>query len=274
MTSSAFTSKLKASEVAAETRHKLIPQMLQTDYAHTIGSVLYRNPCTLPIQHLFRRSSLSATLGINLYPIPSNGVVVSQAVVFRGPHDCYDILPIADWNVLAVVSVPPVRRPRLVPTGVDYSFDAERNMVRDKLRASLLTCIAKGYTSIVVSDFGLGNDYRNPPQEMARLWREAVLSDTVCGHLESVTFVFENPQQCTTWLILDAMNKKNRGNQSRRMSSPLGVGPLSSSSTSASLSLLSTDFEIFRLAFSKEVPERELETRDHKYDLQTLLNPS
>ncbi|CAK7235130.1 hypothetical protein SEUCBS140593_009179 [Sporothrix eucalyptigena] len=351
MTSSALTSKLKASSVATETR-LAIPE-IQKHYAHlNMGSVLYKQPSQQPSleriprpfgrlpefhicdgdpamtainraaqltcqtgkfirvplicsadekrpggdwrmnvdgsempyrvkERLCRRSTLWATLGTPAtpslesacqtnYPIPIDGGILSEeVVVFRGPD--YKKLPPSEWGVLPVVSVPPVRWPKLTETGTRYSLDNERNIVKDKLRASLLICIAKGYSVIVVGDFGLGKRYRNPPQEMAKLWCNVFLWDVmVRGRIQAVTFVFEDPQQCTTHLIRDALSNKGRGDGSRGMSS----SSLPSTFSSSSLTSSPTDLEIFRRMFSKGGIKKQMEERDYRYELQTLVHLS
>ena len=190
-----------------------------------------------------------------------------DVVIFRGPHDRYEKLPQNEWTALPVCSVPPVRWPKLTQNGTKYSFSEERDMVKNKMRAALQICVARGYTSVVIGDFGLGNSYRNPPQEMAELWREIFMWDlNLRGRLQAVTFVFEDTKQCTRKLILDDLSKKSRrGGEGSRGKSP------SSSSTSSSSATLQTDYEIFMKVFSDDEVDRALHMRDPRYGLDTLM---
>ena len=75
-------------------------------------------------------------------------------------------------------SIPPTRWPKLTQNGTKYSFVDERQVIKDKMRGALRVCALKSYESVViVGDFGLGNSYRNPPQELAETWREVFLFD-------------------------------------------------------------------------------------------------
>ncbi|KIH93933.1 hypothetical protein SPBR_06062 [Sporothrix brasiliensis 5110] len=230
-------------------------------------------------ERLCRRSTLSATLATpepgsagsysqTNYPIPIEGGILSdEVVIFRAPHDRYEKLPPTEWGVLPVCSVPPVRWPKLTQMGTKYSFAEERDMVKRKLRAALYICVARGYTSVVVGDFGLGNGYRNPPQEIAELWREVILWDAdLRGRLEAVAFVFDDTRQSTHQLILDDLSKKSRHGKA---SSSKG----SSSSSSNSSSSSPADFDIFQYVFSSDEIERAVSQPDPRYDLETLMSP-
>ncbi|KAK3376682.1 hypothetical protein B0T24DRAFT_225843 [Lasiosphaeria ovina] len=220
-------------------------------------------------ERLCRRSTLSATMATPApdqdgahYPIPDSGALVSSdVVVFRGPHDKYDMLPFDQWQALPVVSMTPARRPKLTQNGTKYSFANERAMVRDKLRAALRICVYNEYSSVVVGDFGLGS-YRNPPLELAEIWREVMLYDPdLRGRLAFVAFVFEDPSQSTAQLILDDLQKKAKGK-------PPGA---SSSASSSSTAVAPTDFQIFSQVFDNEEIKRFLGQPDARYGLNNLL---
>ncbi|KAL2117489.1 hypothetical protein VTJ04DRAFT_7149 [Mycothermus thermophilus] len=228
-------------------------------------------------ERLCRRSTLAACLATPAddprsthYPLPiSAGIISPQVVVFRGPHDRYEKLPFEQWGELPVISVPPPRWPKLTQNGTKYSFSDEREMVRDKMLGALRICAYHGYNSVVIGDFGLGNGYRNPPQELAELWREVCLYDPdLRGRIRCVTFVIEDPNQSTTQLILDDLEKKAKGSSSK--SRPKS----SSSSTSSSNSSLynsPTDFEIFSRVFNQAEIRRFLSQPDERYGWNTIL---
>jgi hypothetical protein len=144
-------------------------------------------------------------------------------------------------------------------------------MVKEKLRGALRICAYNGYSTVVVGDFGLGNGYRNPPQELAELWREVCLYDPdLRGRIRCVTFVFEDPNQSTTQLILDDIAKKAKGSSSSGSSSRSKSKTSSSSSSSACNS--PTDFQIFSQVFDPMEIQRFLAQPDARYGLNNLLS--
>ncbi len=210
--------------------------------------------------------------------------VNARQVVFRAPHDRYDRLPSEEWGVLPVVSLPPVRLPKLMQMGAKYSFAAERDMVRNKLRAALWVCAHKGYAHIVIAgDFGLGDNARNPPMELAEMWREIFLWDAdLRGRFVSVAFVFEDAMLSTTRLILDDLHKKNLSTSSRggHRASTLSPPPTPASlPLSPSLTLpppagaYPTDMGIFHQVFNVSEINRLLTQPDPRYGLGALMTP-
>lgn len=233
-----------------------------------------------------RRSNLSATLstpgpdsevGSN-YPIPSEGGIFSEfVVIFRGPHDYYRRIKPEHWSSLPVVSMPPVRGPKLSDGGTKFAFPLERELVRNKIRAALRICVLYGYRDIVIGDLGLGNQYRNPPRELAELWREVFLYDPdLRGWFNCVAFVFEDFHQSTTQLIVDDIAKKTKTGSS---SSSKGKGKgkskshsSSSGSGSGSSHAAPSDFEIFRLVFDKTEIQGVLERPDPRCGISMLTS--
>ena len=189
--------------------------------------------------------------------------------MFRGQHDKYERLNEGAWLALPVCSVPPTRWPKLTSGGTKYSFADERELVKDKIRGALRICVYNDCHNIVIGDFGLGNSHRNPPQELAELWREVLLYDPdLRGRIHCVSFVFEDPSQCTAQFILDDIAKKNKGSSS----SSKGKSKSSSSSASGSSSSgLLTDFAIFQMVFDDQEIQRYSAQRDARYGLDNLL---
>ncbi|KAK0611563.1 hypothetical protein B0T14DRAFT_571443 [Immersiella caudata] len=232
-------------------------------------------------ERLCRRSTLSATLATPApgarvdcyYPIPMYGGILSrEVVVFRGPHDRYEKLPPDQWATLPVISVPPARWPKLTQNGTKYSFASEREMVKDKLRSALRICAYENHPYVVIGDFGLGNGYRNPPQELAELWREVLLYDPdLRGRIRQVAFVFEDPNQNTSQLILDDLAKKSKSSSSSSKSKSKSKSSSSTSSSSSSSSA-PTDYHIFNWVFSNQEVQRVLSQPDSRYGFDTLLS--
>ncbi|XXH01988.1 hypothetical protein Hte_008352 [Hypoxylon texense] len=248
-------------------------------------------------ERLCRRSTLSGALSTpgpgsavpSNYPIPSEGGIYSEfVVVFRGPHDQYQKLD--QWHDLPVVSVPAARWPKLSgQQGQKYAFPLEREMVRNKMRAALRICVYYEHRAVVVGDFGLGNAHRNPPQELAELWRDVFLYDPdIRGRFDYVAFVFEDRHQSTARLILDDIAKKSKGGHGHHHggsgsggSSSKGKSKASSSSSSSSGSSGSgsgsgaaapTDFEIFARVFDPSEIQNVLGRPDPRYGISMLTS--
>lgn len=227
-----------------------------------IGSLLYE-------EKLCRRSNLWATLSTPLpqtgeetnYPIPSTGGVFSDSVVVcRGPHDRYEKLD--RWYDLPVLSMPPTRWPRLKDSGTSYSFEAERLQMKDKIRGALRICHYNGYDRVVVGDFGLGNGCRNPPQQLAEIWREVLLFDPdLRGQFVYVMFIFEDATLNTTEYILEELIKKEQKSRTH------SKGDLNSLLRHAP-----TDMSIFERVFDASEIERVISEPDPRYGLQMITS--
>jgi hypothetical protein len=228
-----------------------------------------------------RRSTLSANLSANdaNYPIPMGGAIFSaQVVVFRGPHDTYDKWSENSWTDLPVTSIPPQRWPKLRENGTQYSFSNEREIVRNKLQGALRICLYNQITTIVIGDWGLGKNYRNPPQELAELWREVFLFDPdLRGRFPLVIFAFEDPMQSTVQLIQDDLEKQKHKSRSKGSHSSSGSSSSKSKSkgksktaSSSSRSSAPTDMEIFQAIFDHDEIQRVITEPDARYDIGML----
>lgn len=194
-------------------------------------------------------------------------------VIFRGPHDRYEPRDPKDWRELPVVSVVPVKRPKLKEGGTTYSFDDERDIARNKLRAALTICAYNDVRSVVIGDFGLGS-CRNPPRLLAELWRDVFLWDpTLRGRIENVAFVFEDRAQSTTRQIQEEAVKKSKpsSHSSSSGSSSKGKGKASSSS-SGSHGGGPTDYDIFSHVFDPSEIARVLAQPDTRMGVQNLMS--
>lgn len=78
---------------------------------------------------------------------------------------------------LPVISVAPVRGPRLDETGSSYSFEQEKELMKDKMRTVLRIAAYCGHRSLVIGAFGLGPIFRNPGREVAKMWRKLLYDD-------------------------------------------------------------------------------------------------
>lgn len=164
----------------------------------------------------------------------------------------------------------PTRRPKLKEGGTTYSFDDERELCRNKLRAALTICAYNDVRSVVIGDFGLGS-CRNPPRLMAELWREVFLWDpTVRGRIENVAFVFEDRAQSTTRLIHEEAVKKSSSSHSSSSSSSKSKGKSKASSSSSGGG--PTDYDIFSHVFDPNEIARVLAQPDTRMGVQNLMS--
>jgi len=240
-------------------------------------------------ERLCRRSNLAAALSLpylqgapSNYPIPCEGGILSSFVtVFRGPGDGCEPLEPQDWRNLPVISIVPTRWPKLSTSGTKYSFAEERDLVKTKIRAALRIAVYNKYRHIVIGDFGLGNGARNPPRELAELWREVFLYDPeIRGQFAWVAFVFEDTRQSTSKHILDDIAKKSKSSShhhhgnSSSSSSHKGKGKAkdtsSHSSSSSNQHSSPSDFEIFQDVFDEEEIHRVLTQPDPRYGLSMI----
>jgi uncharacterized protein (TIGR02452 family) len=72
---------------------------------------------------------------------------------------------------LPVISVAPVRGPRLKGGGTIYSFFEEQEHMKRKMRTVLRIAAYYNHKSLVIGAFGLGHNFRNPAREVAIMWR-------------------------------------------------------------------------------------------------------
>lgn len=148
-------------------------------------------------------------------------------------------------NILAlpIISVCPVKRPKLDSSGKKYSFKAEKELMRDKIRATLRIAVYYGHTRLCIGTFGLGPGFLNPTQEVALMWRDALLKDSeFVGHFQDVVFAFEAPE-----------GPAATSSSSTKHSSSRSSGKSSSSSSSTAKSSHSADLEVFRQVFKPSV---------------------
>lgn len=220
-------------------------------------------------EQLCRRSNFVATLQTpcsstrrsSNYPIPSVGAILSDNVlVCRGPPDGYAKLD--NWYDLPVVSIAPVRRPKLKDNGTTFSFTEEYEDIWKKMRGALCVCLHHGYYRIVIGDFGLGRSHRNPPQVLAEMWRDLFLFDPeIRGQFSYVVFCFEDATQSTHRIILDDMAKsdKRRSKSSREPSHPTSGYDVA-------------DIDIFQHTFCPAEIQRVISQPDPRYGLHMITS--
>lgn len=141
---------------------------------------------------------------------------------------------------LPIISVCPVKRPKLDSSGKHYSFKQEKELMRDKITTALRIAIYYGYADLCIGNFGLGPGFRNPPEEVAIMWRDAFMKDPeFAGHFRDVVFAFES-------LETTPNSSSSKGSSSKSSSSK------SSSSKSSTSTSASADLDVFRHVFKPE----------------------
>ena len=87
--------------------------------------------------------------------------------------------------------------------------------MKDKIRTALRIAIYYGYPNLCIGSFGLGPGFRNPPEEVANMWKDAFLKEPeFVGHFHDVVFAFE-PEP----LLASSSSKSSKGSTKNTSSS-------------------------------------------------------
>ncbi|KAL8959315.1 MAG: hypothetical protein Q9193_003804 [Seirophora villosa] len=154
-----------------------------------------------PEENLCRRTNLVQALKtpyqhgtqISHYPIPDLGGIYSpHVVVFRsGPGDGYT--PWSKFKSLPIISVAPVKRPKLDESGREYSFEQEKGMMMNKMRSVLRIAAYHRHYNLCMGAFGVGPSFRNPAAQIASMWRTLLFEeDEFRGIFSKVVFAIES----------------------------------------------------------------------------------
>ncbi|RPB14976.1 hypothetical protein P167DRAFT_519240 [Morchella conica CCBAS932] len=134
-------------------------------------------------EELCFRSTLSVTLTPSFYPLPPVSAIYSPEVtVFRASVRAgHAILPPHDHKRVSVVSVAAQYAPLLTPTNPPrYALDADRILMRDKIRLLLRVAAHQGHTRIVLGALGCGV-FLNPSAQVAEIFMEVFLEPEFTG---------------------------------------------------------------------------------------------
>jgi uncharacterized protein (TIGR02452 family) len=102
-------------------------------------------------------------------------MLISTIVIFR--HAADDYTPLAEPKCLPVVSVAPVRRPKLNASGAGYAFAQERELMLEKMKTILRIAAYNGHRDLCLGAFGTGPLFKNPPQDVADMWKQLLFQD-------------------------------------------------------------------------------------------------
>lgn len=113
-------------------------------------------------------------------------------MVFRsGPDKGYQIWK--EFKALPIISVAPIRRPKLDESGVDYSFSQERELMKEKMRTVLRIAAARQHVDLCIGAFGVGFGFRNPAKQVACMWRELLFGEQEFqGAFSNIVFALES----------------------------------------------------------------------------------
>lgn len=112
-------------------------------------------------------------------------------VVFRsGPDKGYHVWK--EFKALPIISVAPIRRPKLDESGADYSFSQEKELMKEKMRTVLRIAASRQHCDLCIGAFGVGYGFRNPAKQVAGMWRELLFNETEFqGIFSNIVFALE-----------------------------------------------------------------------------------
>lgn len=141
----------------------------------------YLKGTTAAEEELCRRSSLYPQLKLLTFPLKRNDVYYSRDVNIFKEAVTYTYLD--DVRRVDVISVAAVRNPRLTHDKLAYADQDTELLMRRKIYSILKVAELQNVDCLVLSAFGCGA-FRNPPQYVARLFRECLAH----FHFKKVTF--------------------------------------------------------------------------------------
>ncbi|KAL8949369.1 MAG: hypothetical protein Q9222_004519 [Ikaeria aurantiellina] len=184
-------------------RHAGIPVVNMANEKRAGGD--WESGLMAPEENLCRRTNLVQALRTpqdpraSHYPIPTPGGLYSPHVVaFRsGPEEGY--APWSRFKVLPVISVAPIRRPKLDESGEDYSFTAEKEMMKQKMRSVLRIAAREQHYDLCMGAFGVGPGFRNPASQVASIWRTLLFDEPEFqGVFSNVVFAIESGSESSS----------------------------------------------------------------------------
>lgn len=111
--------------------------------------------------------------------------------------------------------------------------------MRDKIRTALRIAVFYRHINLVIGTFGLGPGFRNPTEEVALMWRDALLKDPeFVGHFRDVVFAFDPPEGVAS-----------TSSSTSKSSSSKSASKSKSSSSSSTKSSVLADLDVFRKVF-------------------------
>jgi uncharacterized protein (TIGR02452 family) len=127
--------------------------------------------------------------------------------VFReGERGSYK--PYEQYQDIAVISVAPIRGPRLDVSGIKYSFPEEEELMESKMKAILRAAAWAQIPRLCIAAFGIGPVFKNPARKTAEMWKQLLFHDQeFYGAFEDIVFAIDTSSSSaskTTQADLDA----------------------------------------------------------------------
>ncbi|KAL5371351.1 hypothetical protein DPSP01_014322 [Paraphaeosphaeria sporulosa] len=144
-----------------------------------------------PEECFARRSNLAQAMPEKYYPLsPYGGIFCPEVYVFRsGPNHDYAFYE--KIQTLPVISVAPVRAPKLKEGS--YAFEQERQFMEEKMKTVLRIAAYHNQRGLFIGAFGLGPSEKNPPREVAKMWRHIIYEEEEFqGTFDNVIFVIDS----------------------------------------------------------------------------------
>ena len=97
-----------------------------------------------------------------------------------------------DFRSLPIISVAPVRRPKLDEGGCNYSFAQEKDLMKEKMKTILRIAAKNHHSDLCLGAFGVGPSFRNPIRQVAAMWKEILFMDAEFqGVFSNIVFAIE-----------------------------------------------------------------------------------
>jgi uncharacterized protein (TIGR02452 family) len=131
------------------------------------------------------RSSLYLTLKPDYYPIPplsgvySPSVLIMRDALSRGHKLLFPRTEAKDLDVTAVLTVAAARGPKVARDNT-YLFNADRELMKSKIRVILRMAALNGHMKLVLGALGCGA-FGNPPKDVAQCYLEVFREDEFQG---------------------------------------------------------------------------------------------
>ena len=98
-----------------------------------------------------------------------------------------------DFQSLPIISVSPIRRPKLDESGNEYSFEQEKELMMEKMRTVLRIAATSQHVDLCIGAFGVGPGFRNPVAQVASMWRDILFSEREFqGVFANIVFAIES----------------------------------------------------------------------------------
>ncbi|KAK0498960.1 hypothetical protein EDD18DRAFT_1154654 [Armillaria luteobubalina] len=145
-------------------------------------------------ESLCMRTTLYPSLSESFYRLPELSCVYTPDVCVFRRHNEYGMITTrpGEWWFIDVISAAAVRGPEIDDNTGSYAYDADRDLMRAKIKVVLRAAVAQNCRRLVLGAFGCGA-FGNPPREVAQLFHRVLLgrpgrNSEFAGCFDEVTF--------------------------------------------------------------------------------------